>query len=52
MKEKLPVTPEDLTQIMRTCSLNSIRRQLNLSFKNDPEFYAKLVAFYTKAAKR
>lgn len=42
--------PDDLLQLMRQCSLASVRKQINLSFKNDRAFYDKLVAMYSKAA--
>lgn len=48
----LPVIPDDLLQLMRQCSVARVRTQLNLSYKNDRLFYDKLVAMYTKAAKK
>lgn len=43
------MTVEDLIQLMRTCSLAQIRRELERAYSDDQVFFEKLVTMYQRA---
>lgn len=45
------MTVDLLIQLMRTCTLASVRRELDKLYLSDPVTYAKLVLLYTRASK-
>lgn len=42
----------DLIQLMRTCSIASVRKQLKALQKHNPEKYTVIVTFYEIASRR
>lgn len=43
---------EELIQLMRTCSLAQVRKEMEIHKQDYPEAYAYIVAFFKRASKR
>ena len=46
------MSPDELIQLMRTCSLAQVRKQLEIVKEKNPEAYMTIEAFYLLAAKQ
>lgn len=46
------MTIDDLIQLMRTCSLANVRRELEIVKKEDWILYDRLVQLYVRAARK
>lgn len=43
------MTPDDLLQLIRTCSLHFVREEVQKASDKDPAFYEKLVNLFSRA---
>ena len=46
------MTPDELIQLMRTCSMAQVRAELERMAKHPESDYVRVVAFYKRAARR